>query len=666
MKKIIVSIIVIGLLLGTVPLSIGKTKEDISGIVSRNLEGADASLIMEGEVSFKLSGQYENITTSPEYWALFIAGHGNGEWWSELEDENRFFYSLKRVKSLLCGAGWKESHIKILDPESRPNDVFDAFDWLRQHADSNDIILLYLYGHGGTIGFGIDGGGLSYERLGQELNQTEYSCALVIISACYSGAAIPYLRQDNRTIITACKADEGTNGFRFLLDNSLSKAGDCEGNKDGSVTDEEIYSYVEKYDYEHFINPQMQDNYSGEIVVTRYNYAEEGFLDQYQLADSLGSIFNNVQLARQSFKPTNSTLSQVMLKLYGNGKIATVKIYNETGICIAGAIKKTQTFVEKPPGRSYWETFDFSDAPVVPGQTYYIACSSDYGSSNIYWCGYHDDAYPDGEATVSYDGGETWEPAQFIDDHVFITSGFEYSIPNRPPYVPGMPSGITQGNVGEVYEYSSYGIDPDGDQVFIMFDWGDGTYSGWVGPNESGEKIHMNHTWLFSDRFEVRTRTRNSGRNISEWSDALFVHINPPDPPSITGPTSGTAGEGYDYTFVSIDPDGDDVYYWINWGEWGWNAPTVEWIGPYESGEEVTVSHAWSKESNPDEPYVIKAKAKDIHGAEGSWATLEVTMPVNQPSSQQSSSPSIPQGNPQSNPSGQTQYPSTQGSPTNS
>ena len=106
-----------------------------------------------------------------------------------------------------------------------------------------------------------------------------------------------------------------------------------------------------------------------------------------------------------------------------------------------------------------------------------------------------------------------------------------------------------------------------------------------------------------------------------------------PDPPAIDGPTSGTAGEEYDYTFTTTDPDGDEVYLWIEWGD-----GTVEqegWIGPFASGEDVTVSHTWSHQGS----YLILAKAKDIRGAESDWGYLEVTMPVNQQISQQSSNP---------------------------
>jgi hypothetical protein len=77
-----------------------------------------------------------------------------------------------------------------------------------------------------------------------------------------------------------------------------------------------------------------------------------------------------------------------------------------------------------------------------------------------------------------------------------------------------------------------------------------------------------------------------------------------PSPPNISGPTDGEPGVEYNYTFVTEDPEGDDIWLYIDWDD-----GTVEdWIGPYASGEEIIVSHEWSDEGS----YEITAKSKDI------------------------------------------------------
>jgi hypothetical protein len=94
---------------------------------------------------------------------------------------------------------------------------------------------------------------------------------------------------------------------------------------------------------------------------------------------------------------------------------------------------------------------------------------------------------------------------------------------------------------------------------------------------------------------------------------------NPPETPTINGPTSGKSGTAHPYTFSTTDPDGDDVSYCVNWSD----GTGEVCIGPFASGKEVTNTHIWSVEGT----YTVKVKARDIYNAESDWATLTVTMP---------------------------------------
>jgi hypothetical protein len=93
-----------------------------------------------------------------------------------------------------------------------------------------------------------------------------------------------------------------------------------------------------------------------------------------------------------------------------------------------------------------------------------------------------------------------------------------------------------------------------------------------------------------------------------------------PNDPIIGGPHNGKPGIEYEYTFTSIDPDLDDVIYYINWGD-----DLTDITDYYQSGEPVTVSHIWTSSGN----YTIQAKAIDIHGDESNWTILLVTIPRN-------------------------------------
>ncbi|PNX48599.1 MAG: hypothetical protein BV457_03370 [Thermoplasmata archaeon M9B1D] len=99
------------------------------------------------------------------------------------------------------------------------------------------------------------------------------------------------------------------------------------------------------------------------------------------------------------------------------------------------------------------------------------------------------------------------------------------------------------------------------------------------------------------------------------------VTNEPPEIPIIIGQSSGTPGIEYEYRFISVDFNGDDISYFIDWGD---NTSTG-WTRTLPSGAYYNASHIWSEKGN----YSIKAKAKDTSGAESEWGTLEVTMPKN-------------------------------------
>lgn len=69
----------------------------------------------------------------------------------------------------------------------------------------------------------------------------------------------------------------------------------------------------------------------------------------------------------------------------------------------------------------------------------------------------------------------------------------------------------------------------------------------------------------------------------------------------------------------AVDPQGDDVYLSMDWGD---NTNT-DWLGPYDSGEEIQLVHSFQERKN----YTILAKAKDLDGHEGKEQPLIIRMP---------------------------------------
>ncbi len=82
--------------------------------------------------------------------------------------------------------------------------------------------------------------------------------------------------------------------------------------------------------------------------------------------------------------------------------------------------------------------------------------------------------------------------------------------------------------------------------------------------------------------------------------------------------TSGRVGVCFG---VSTDPDGDEISYYVEWGD-NSEGESSELLS---SGEYWEISHTWYSEG----AYIIKAKAIDSNGAESDWSYLTVTMPRN-------------------------------------
>ena len=93
-----------------------------------------------------------------------------------------------------------------------------------------------------------------------------------------------------------------------------------------------------------------------------------------------------------------------------------------------------------------------------------------------------------------------------------------------------------------------------------------------------------------------------------------------PDDPIISGPTSGKPGIDYNYTFVSTDPEGDDICYRFDWGDATSNQTSFA-----PSGQEANASHDWKLGR-----YEIRVKAIDEYGEESEWSDpLSIVMPRN-------------------------------------
>ncbi|UCF49605.1 MAG: hypothetical protein JSU91_07600 [Thermoplasmatales archaeon] len=177
---------------------------------------------------------------------------------------------------------------------------------------------------------------------------------------------------------------------------------------------------------------------------------------------------------------------------------------------------------------------------------------------------------------------------------------------SESPNTPTKPDGPEECTQHEYATFSTSATEPEGEDVFYIFDWGDGTFSDWVGPYASGETGEAAHNWSELGEFEVKASAKDINGVQGDWSEATIISIvenQVPEIPTMTGPKIATTGKDLEFIVSTIDPDGHDLYYHIVWDD----GTYMNWDGPYSSGEEVTYNHTFTEGGS----FTIIIKAKD-------------------------------------------------------
>ncbi|MBU0496433.1 MAG: hypothetical protein KKC68_06465 [Candidatus Thermoplasmatota archaeon] len=205
-------------------------------------------------------------------------------------------------------------------------------------------------------------------------------------------------------------------------------------------------------------------------------------------------------------------------------------------------------------------------------------------------------------------------------------------------------NGLYDGNTEFDFIYkSSLALNPDIDAAIITFIDDMHEHTTWVirGSELSpypGQWFIIEPTNVMLYDIVVNPQGREVARSVTMIWPTLGVHIifeamsfgsasNPfngftyeyvPHPPIITGPTTGEPNELLNYSIVTTDPIGLDVFYTINWGD----DTSTEWLGPFPSGMEIMVGHTWEAPGN----YQIQAKAKNLDNAIGGWSYYPISI----------------------------------------
>ena len=159
---------------------------------------------------------------------------------------------------------------------------------------------------------------------------------------------------------------------------------------------------------------------------------------------------------------------------------------------------------------------------------------------------------------------------------------------------------------------SEYTISTSNLEASWLFDWGDGTDSGWVQIESAEESIIREHMWDSCGVYPVRVMYKSEYFPDGVWSDAIEVTIagicqrDYPSAPSISGSSTGLQGDACDISvFSTSDVDGL-VQYRIEWGD----GDISEWCGFILFDIPVRFSHEFDESGS----FEVVAQAKNSFG----------------------------------------------------
>ena len=120
----------------------------------------------------------------------------------------------------------------------------------------------------------------------------------------------------------------------------------------------------------------------------------------------------------------------------------------------------------------------------------------------------------------------------FLDDGTTLIDDFwieKNMAPNLPPNPPTI-SGPHYGKINTDYTFSLGAVsDPNGDQLFCQWDWGDGNLSGWLGPYDSGAIVNSSHAWGEPGNYTIKAHLMDSYGAESNWSEPFTIEIVQPN-----------------------------------------------------------------------------------------------------------------------------------------
>jgi len=232
--------------------------------------------------------------------------------------------------------------------------------------------------------------------------------------------------------------------------------------------------------------------------------------------------------------------------------------------------------------------------------------------------------------TLAYSTVYYWKIVSW-DNHGAHTTGPIWTFttepePNSPPYVPSNPQPMNGAvDVDINADLSWTGGDPNlGDTVTYNISFGILGQMTQIASYQTSEMYELEPlSYETTYEWQIFARDNHGSQTIGPiWTfTTASIENHPPEQPTLVGPTEGMVGIIYTFSANASDPDGNQVFYNISWGD----GNVSGWLGPYDSNLVVEVPYQWTAAGD----YEVTVKAKDIYEAESVWsAALLVNISV--------------------------------------
>lgn len=246
------------------------------------------SLLLAGAVCAQ-----KKVQTDPNKSAVIIVGAGG-----EAEYAKQFETWTGELRSALTDRfGFDTKNLTVL-PNAKATDVRDTFTQLKSRLEANNVLFVFLIGHGS-----FDGKEAKFNLVGPDLAASEYNALLSSLPtkrvvlfnmASASGEFVKTLSAKGRIVITATKSGQETNATRFAgFFIAALKATDADTDQDGHTSVLETFVYANRLTADFYNragrlateHALLEDN--GDGVGREKPEAGEGLLARATYLDSL-------------------------------------------------------------------------------------------------------------------------------------------------------------------------------------------------------------------------------------------------------------------------------------------------------------------------------------------------------------------------------------------